>query len=123
MIWMIKRKKMSRTDVVFIIQSGIIIILFLVIVFKKPPAQNQIDYDRIKQSYINNINSINIKIDSIDKNNKVLIYKIDSLKQIIPNHKNILNNISSQIDSLNEKYKGIDYTNSSDSALISRLSR
>ncbi len=123
MIWMIKRKKMSRTDVAFIIQSGIIIILFLVIVFKKPPAQNQIDYDRIKQSYINNINSINIKIDSIDKNNKVLIYKIDSLKQIIPNHKNILNNISSQIDSLNEKYKGIDYTNSSDSALISRLSR
>ena len=114
---------MSRTDIAFIVQSSIIIILFLVIVFKKPPVQNQIDYDRIKQSYINNINSINIKIDSIDKSNKVLIHKIDSLKQLIPNHKNILNNISSQIDSLNEKYKGIDYSNSSDSALISRLSR
>jgi archaellum component FlaC len=114
---------MSRTDIAFIVQSSIIIVLFLVIVFKKPPVKDEIDYDRIKQSYIDNINAINIKIDSIDKSNRVLLAKIDSLKSTIPNHKTILNNISEQIDSLNEKYKGIDYSNSSDSALISRLSR
>lgn len=114
---------MSKTDIAFIVQSSIIIVLFLIIVFKKPPVQDEIDYDRIKQSYIDNINAINIKIDSIDKSNRVLLAKIDSLKSTIPNHKTILNNISEQIDSLNEKYKGIDYSNSSDSALISRLSR
>ena len=114
---------MSKTDIAFIVQSSIIIVLFLIIVFKKPPVQKDIDYERIKASYIKNIEAINIKIDSIDKSNSVLMNKIDSLKLIIPNHKNILNNISTQIDSLNEKYKVIDYSNSSDSALISRLSR
>jgi peptidoglycan hydrolase CwlO-like protein len=114
---------MSKTDIAFIVQSGIIIILFLVIIFKKPAKQNEVDYDRIKKSYVDNIKAITVKIDSINKKNNLLVHKIDSLKKIIPNHKNILNNISEQIDSLNEKYQGINYNNSSDSTIISRLSR
>lgn len=114
---------MSKSDIAIIIQSVLILILFLYIVFKKPVKQELIDYDRIKKDYEEKIKMLDNKIDSIDNQSYLILYKIDSLKNIIPNHQNILNNISNQIDSLNENYKNIDYSNSSDSALISRLSR
>jgi peptidoglycan hydrolase CwlO-like protein len=114
---------MTRNDIAAIIQSSLILVLFLYIVFKKPPVQNQIDYNRIKKDYEKKMNLINNKIDSIDNINNLIVYKIDSLKNIIPNHKIILNNISSQIDSINENYKNIDYYTVSDSMLLSRLSR
>jgi archaellum component FlaC len=114
---------MTRNDIATIIQSSLILVLFLYIVFKKPPVQNQIDYDRIKKDYEIKMNLINNKIDSIDNINNLIVYKIDSLKSIIPNHKIILNNISSQIDSINENYKNVDYYTVSDSVLLSRLSR
>ncbi len=114
---------MSKTDIVMIVQSCMILVLFIVVVTRKQPEPATIDYNRIKNSYIENIQLINSKIDSIDKSNGFLLAKIDSLKQIIPNYKNTLNNISNQIDSLNESYKYVDYYNSSDSSIISRLSR
>ncbi len=114
---------MTRNDIATIIQSSLILVLFLYIVFKKPPMQEQVDYNRIKKDYEIKMNLINDKIDSIDNINNLIVSKIDSLKNIIPNHKSILNNISNQIDSINENYKSIDYYTVSDSALLSRLSR
>jgi len=114
---------MTRNDIATIIQSSLILVLFLYIVFKKPPVQEQVDYNRIKKDYEIKMNIINDKIDSIDNINNLIVSKIDSLKNIIPNHKSILNNISNQIDSINENYKSIDYYTVSDSALLSRLSR
>ena len=117
---------MTRNDIATIIQSSLILVLFLYIVFKKPPMQEQVDYNRIKKDYEIKMNLINNKIDSIDNINNLIVSKIDyndSLKNIIPNHKSILNNISNQIDSINENYKSIDYYTVSDSALLSRLSR
>jgi len=114
---------MTRNDIATIIQSSLILVLFLYIVFKKPPMQDQVDYNRIKKDYEIKMNLINDKIDSIDNINNLIVSKIDSLKNIIPNHKSILNNISNQIDSINENYKSIDYYTVSDSALLSRLSR
>ena len=112
---------MTRNDIATIIQSSLILVLFLYIVFKKPPMQEQVDYNRIKKDYEIKMNLINDKIDSIDNINNLIVSKIDSLKNIIPNHKSILNNISNQIDSINENYKSIDYYTVSDSALLSRL--
>jgi peptidoglycan hydrolase CwlO-like protein len=114
---------MNKTDIVLIVQSCVIFILFVVVLTRKQPEPAIIDYERIKKGYEDNIKLISLKIDSIDKYNTTLIQKIDSIKQIIPNYKNTLINISKQIDSLNENYNNIDYYNSSDSAIISRLSR
>jgi len=118
-----KRRKMSKTDIAIIAQSCIILVFFIVVVTRKQPEPATIDYERIKSSYIENIKLINSKIDSIDKSNNYLLSKIDSLKEVIPNYRNTLKNISNQIDSLNENYKHFDYYNSSDSAILSRLSR
>lgn len=102
---------------------GILTFIILFITLNNSTNKINIDYERIKNDFQSNINLLNSKIDSISRQNSILVIKLDSLKRTIPNHKAALEQINNQINTLNESYKDIDYYSSSDSALIQRLSR
>ncbi len=114
--------KITATHIIFIVQSAFILILFLVIVFRKPPDPTIVDYERIKSQIQESINTLKLEFDSLSRDNTVLYKKIDSLKNKIPNNKKSLDNINQEIKRLNEKYSISNYRDSSDAALLRRLS-
>lgn len=114
--------KLSSTSIAFIVQAAIILILFLVIVFKKKP-EPYINYNQIRKDMQETINVLKHDFDQLSNENTVLFNKIDSLKFAIPDHKRKLDRISKEINRLNETYTTINYRDSSDAALILRLSK
>ena len=114
--------KLSTTSIAFIVQAVIILILFLIIVFKKKP-EPYINYNQIRTDMQETINILKYDFDQLSNENTVLFNKIDSLKFAIPDHKRKLDRISKEINRLNETYTTINYRDSSDAALIRRLSK
>jgi peptidoglycan hydrolase CwlO-like protein len=115
--------KLTITHIVLIVQSVFILILFLVIVFKKKPDPVIIDYDRIKSDITNSITILENEFNQLVKDNIILYNKLDSLKTQIPNNRKSLNNILNKINELNETYEYLNYRDSTDEAIIRRLSR
>ena len=115
--------KLSSTHIAFIVQASIILILFLVGKFKKPADTISINYDKIRMQMQETINILKYDFDQLSNENTVLYNKIDSLKFAIPDHQRKLDRISKEINRLNETYTNINYRDSSDAALIRRLSR
>jgi peptidoglycan hydrolase CwlO-like protein len=115
--------KLTTTHIVLIVQSVFILILFLVIVFKKKPDPVIVDYTRIKNDITNSISILEAEFDQLTKENIVLYNKLDSLKTQIPNNRKSLNNILNKINELNEAYEYLNYRDSTDEAIIRRLSR
>jgi len=114
--------KLTPTHIIFIVQSAFILILFLVIVFRKPISPTVVDYNRIKSQIQESINTLKSEFDSLSIENNGLYKKIDSLKYQIPNNKKSLDKINREIKILNETYINNNYRDSSDAALIRRLS-
>ena len=70
------------------------------------------------------INVLKYEFDQLSNENTVLYSKIDSLKFIIPDYKKNLDKISREINKLKNEFSiTINYSDSSDVALIRRLSR
>jgi len=114
--------KLTITHIVFIAQSGLILILFFIVIFKKKPKPVLFDYDRIKVDMERSIQSLEENFISLSNENAILYRMMDSLKLKIPNNKSSLKLISQQIKELNETYIVNNYRDSSDAALIRRLS-
>lgn len=114
--------KLTTIQIIFIVQSVLILILFLVIVFKKNPDPTIVDYNKIKAQIQESINTLKSEFDSLSEENTILYRKMDSLKYQIPNNKKSLDKINREIKRLNETYIISNYRDSSDAALIRRLS-
>jgi|TARA_R110002096_G_scaffold99981_4_gene221459 uncharacterized coiled-coil DUF342 family protein len=114
--------KLSATHIVFIVQSVLLLILFFIIIFKKDP-EPYINYNKIRLNMQETINVLKYEFDQLSEENTVLYSKIDSLKFIIPNNKKNLDKISREINKLRNAYSTTNYSDSSDVALISRLSK
>jgi len=114
--------KLTITHIVFIAQSVLILILFFIVIFKKKPEPVLFDYGRIKVDMERSIQSLEENFISLSKENAVLYGMLDSLKMKIPNNKRSLRLISEQLKDLNEAYNFNNYRDSSDAALIRRLS-
>jgi len=115
--------KLSITHIVFIAQSVLILILFFIVILKKKPDPVKFDYDRVKEDIQRSILSLEENFISLSEENAILYRMLDSLSLKIPNNKKSLLRISEQIKKLNEANVVIDYRDSSDVALIRRLSR
>ena len=115
--------KLTNTHLVFISQSAIVLILFFIVIFKKSPEPIPFDYDRIKDDMQSSIETLEKEFLLLSEENFILYNKMDSLKSKIPNTENSLRRINEEIKKLNEKYTVSDYRDSSDVALIRRLSR
>jgi hypothetical protein len=115
-------KNLTITHIVFIVQSSLILILFFIVIFKKKPEPILFDYNRIKVDMEQSIKSLEENFISLSKENAVLYNMIDSFKMKIPNNKRSLRLISQQIKELNETYIINNYRDSSDAALLRRLS-
>jgi len=115
--------KLTTTHIIFIVQSAFILVLFLVIVFKKNPDPMDFEYDRIKNDIESSIENLSKEFKLLSKENIYLYKKIDSLKYLIPNNKKSLDRISKEIEKLNDTYTNFNYRDSTDEAIIRRLSR
>ena len=113
---------MKDRFIIYIVYSALVFIMFLALVFKKSP-KTVIDYDKIIKGHQIVIDSLRKSIRDIGVQNKQLFMKIESIKSSIPDRKKELLQIGKEIKKINELYKKSNYRNSSDSALISRLSR
>ena len=114
--------KLSTTHIVFIVQSVLLLILFFIIIFKKDP-EPYINYNKIRLNMQETINVLKYEFDQLSNENTVLYSKIDSLKFIIPDNKKNLDKISREINKLKNEFSiTINYSDSSDVALIRRLS-
>ena len=89
---------MKPTYIIFIVQSSFILVLFFILVFKKAPTPMLFDYDRIKNDMEVSIATLQKEFDLISIENSILYKK------------------------LNETYIISNYRDSSDVALIRRLS-
>jgi len=69
------------------------------------------------------INVLKYEFDQLRNENTVLYSKIDSMKFLIPNNKKNLDKISREINKLKNAYTTTNYSDSSDVALIRRLSK
>jgi len=114
--------KLTATHIIFIVQSVFILILFLVVVFRKPPSPTVVDYNKIKSQIEESINTLKSEFDSLSGENTLLYRKMDSLKYQMPDNKKSLDKINREIKRLNETYIISNYRDSSDAALIRRLS-
>lgn len=114
--------KLTITHIVFIAQSVLILILFFIVIFKKKPEPVLFDYGRIKVDMERSIQSLEENFISLSNENVILYNMMDSLKMKIPNNKSSLRLISKQLKELNEAYVVNNYRDSSDAALIRRLS-
>ena len=128
--------KLTATHIIFIVQSAFILILFLVVVFRKPPSPTVVDYNKIKSQIEEStkvrvsfperrkesINTLKSEFDSLSGENTLLYKKMDSLKYQMPDNKKSLDKINREIKRLNETYIISNYRDSSDAALIRRLS-
>ena len=69
------------------------------------------------------INVLKYEFDKLSNENTVLYSKIDSMKFLIPNNKKNLDKLSEEINRLKNTYTVTNYSDSSDIALIRRLSK
>tara|TARA_R110002126_G_scaffold182691_2_gene331329 strand:- start:3713 stop:4060 length:348 start_codon:yes stop_codon:yes gene_type:complete len=113
---------MKPTYIIFIVQSSFILVLFFILVFKKAPTPMLFDYDRIKNDMEVSIATLQKEFDLISIENSILYEKLDSLKNQIPDNRRSLDKINREIKKLNETYIISNYRDSSDVALIRRLS-
>jgi len=114
--------KLSATHIVFIVQSILLLILFFIIIFKKDP-EPYINYNKIRMNMQETINVLKYEFDQLSNENNVLYDKIDSIKFLIPDNKRNLEKISKEINRLKNAYTTTNYSDSSDVALIRRLSK
>ena len=115
--------KLSTTHIVFIVQSALLLILFFIIIFRKAP-EPYINYAKIRMNMQETINVLKYEFDQLSNENTVLYGKIDSMKFLIPDNKRNLDKISQEINKLkNEFNTKVNYSDSSDVALIRRLSK
>ena len=114
--------KLSITHIIFIIQSILLLVLFFIIIFKKAP-EPYINYAKIRLNMQETINVLKYEFDQLSNENIVLYSKIDSMKFLIPNNKKNLDRISREINKLKNAYTTTNYSDSSDVALIRRLSK
>ena len=114
--------KLSTTHIVFIVQSVLLLILFFIIIFRKAP-EPYINYNKIRLNMQETINVLKYEFDQLRNENTVLYSKIDSMKFLIPNNKKNLDKISREINKLKNAYTTTNYSDSSDVALIRRLSK
>jgi peptidoglycan hydrolase CwlO-like protein len=113
---------MKDRYVVYMLYSVITFVMLLIIIFKKP-QENIIDYDRIIKGHQVVIDSLRGSIINIQLQNKELFIKIETIKSSIPDRRKELLQINKEIQKINELYKNSNYRDSSDVALIRRLSR
>tara|TARA_R100000655_G_scaffold2992_6_gene11257 strand:- start:20461 stop:20808 length:348 start_codon:yes stop_codon:yes gene_type:complete len=114
--------KLSATHIVFIVQSILLLILFFIIIFRKPP-EPYINYNKIRMNMQETINVLKYEFDQLQNENIVLYEKIDSIRYLIPDNRQNLENISKEITKLKKSYTITNYSDSSDIALIRRLSK
>ena len=114
--------KLSTTHIVFIVQSVLLLILFFIIIFRKAP-EPFIDYNKIRMNMQETINVLKYEFDQLQNENLVLYEKIDSIRYLIPDNRQNLENISKEINKLKDAYTVTNYSDSSDIALIRRLSK
>ena len=100
-----------------------LLILFFIIIFRKAP-EPYINYAKIRMNMQETINVLKYEFDQLSNENTVLYGKIDSMKFLIPDNKRNLDKISQEINKLkNEFNTKVNYSDSSDVALIRRLSK
>ena len=114
--------KLSTTHIVFIVQSVLLLILFFIIIFRKAP-EPFIDYNKIRMNMQETINVLKYEFDQLQNENLVLYEKIDSIRYLIPDNRQNLDKISKEINKLKNAYTTTNYSDSSDIALIRRLSK
>ena len=114
--------KISSIHIIFIVQSVLLLILFFIIIFKKQP-EPYINYNKIRMNMQETINVLKYEFDQLQNENNVLYAKIDSLRLSIPDNKRNLDRISEEINKLKNAYTITNYSDSSDIALIRRLSK
>tara|TARA_Y100000590_G_scaffold465328_1_gene637318 strand:- start:641 stop:988 length:348 start_codon:yes stop_codon:yes gene_type:complete len=114
--------KLSTTHIVFIVQSILLLILFFIIIFRKPP-EPYINYNKIRMNMQETINVLKYEFDQLQNENIVLYEKIDSIRYLIPDNRQNLEKISQEINRLKNTYTVTNYSDSSDIALIRRLSK
>lgn len=114
--------KLSVTHIVFIVQSVLLLILFFIIIFKKEP-EPYINYNKIRMNMQETINVLKYEFDQLQNENVVLYEKIDSIRDLIPDNRQDLEKISEEINRLKNTYTVTNYSDSSDIALIRRLSK
>lgn len=113
--------RLSATHLVFIVQSVFILILFLIVLLRKKPEE--FDYNRVKGDIESSLRVLEDEFKALSEENIILYNKIDSLKEKIPNNKKSLERINKEIQRLNETYTNFNYRDSTDQAIIRRLSR
>ena len=114
--------KLSATHIVFIVQSILLLILFFIIIFRKAP-EPYINYNKIRMNMQETINVLKYEFDQLQNENNVLYEKIDSIRYLIPDNRKNLEKISKEINKLKNTYTITNYSDSSDIALIRRLSK
>ena len=114
--------KLSATHIVFIVQSILLLILFFIIIFRKEP-EPYINYNKIRMNMQETINVLKYEFDQLQNENLVLYNKIDSIKFMIPDTRKNLDEISKEINKLQNAYTTTNYSDSSDISLIRRLSK
>ena len=113
---------MKDRYIIYIIYSALTVVMFLIIVFRKP-QEDIIDYDRIIEGHQVVIDSLRSSIRDMQLQNKELFLKIEDIKSSIPDRRKELLDINKEIQKINELYKNSNYRDSTDNALIRRLSR
>jgi len=114
--------KLSSTHIVFIVQSGLLLVLFFIIIFRKQP-EPYVNYNKIRVNMEETISVLKSEFDQLSNENNQLYKKIDSIRYLIPDNKRNLENISKEINKLKNSYTITNYSDSSDLALIRRLSK
>ena len=114
--------KISSIHIIFIVQSVLLLILFFIIIFKKQP-EPYINYNKIRMNMQETINVLKYEFDQLQNENVVLYEKIDSIRDLIPDNRQDLEKISEEINRLKNTYTVTNYSDSSDIALIRRLSK
>lgn len=117
---------MSKLGKVFIIvQSAILCILLIIAVIgmnNDAAKVEQIQYERIKADLEKVIYSLKQDIQITKDETKLLIHKVDSIKEYLPKHEKNLTKIKTELKNLND-VQVINYNDSSSTAILRRLSR
>ena len=117
---------MNKLGTVFIIvQSAILCILLIIAVIginNDRAKMEGIEYERIKSDLEKVIFTLKQDIQITKDETKLLIHKVDSIKQYLPKHEKNLTQIKNELKDLND-VQVINYTDSSSTAILRRLSR
>ena len=117
---------MNKLGTVFIIvQSAILCILLIIAVIginNDKATMEGIEYERIKADLEKVIYSLKQDIQITKDETKLLIHKVDSIKEYLPKHEKNLNQIKNELKELND-VQIINYNDSTAAAILRRLSR